>query len=238
MLTKSRVGRKMDTSRLGQSMARPGMDTRTWVSLAVALGESVVDPKTGVYVDVQLIPTGEKYTARLGAIYAGNSFGLYAIIHQGDELLIAAPGGDPAEGLVVVQRLWTGADVPPANAQQAPDELLLTVEPDKKLRIQVTGQGELHLECATKVVMNTPNVEIGDVKNNAGQVKVLDGSKSVTIYEALEAFWNNTVKPKFDAFDAHVHPTGMGPSSVPNPTVGLPSMDTAAKSTKVLIPNG
>lgn len=76
-----------------------------------------------------------------------------------------------------------------------------------------------------------------EFKGTTAKLTLGDGSKHATIYEALEDFWNNTVKPKFDTFDTHVHPTGVGPSGAPSVLVALPAMATAAKSTKVNIPD-
>lgn len=56
---------------------------------------------------------------------------------------------------------------------------------------------------------------------------------SVCIAETLQTFWDSQVKPLFDAFDAHVHPTGVGPSGPPAPVVALPAMDAAIISANV-----
>jgi len=102
---RARVGTGLDTQRLGQALARPGMDPRVWVTLAYANGESAVDAPEGVFVDVTLSPSGQVVCARVGTGYAGNSFGAYGKIHKDDELVVVIPNGDPAEGAVVVARL-------------------------------------------------------------------------------------------------------------------------------------
>lgn len=56
---------------------------------------------------------------------------------------------------------------------------------------------------------------------------------SACIAETLQDWWDNQVKPKLDAFDSHVHPTGMGASGNPNPTIGAPSMDTGIIADKL-----
>lgn len=58
---------------------------------------------------------------------------------------------------------------------------------------------------------------------------------SVAIAETLQAFWDTTVKTKFDAFDAHTHvaPAGGGATTGPTPTVAFPTFDTAVISDKV-----
>jgi hypothetical protein len=150
VLNKTRVSGKMDVGRLGAAISRPGIDTRVWVSLAVATGESVVDPQNqGVFVDIMLLPTGERCTARVPSTYAGVGFGLYAKIHADDEVLVCIPSGDVAEGAVVVSRLWSASDPPPQQAQTTPDDLVLVVEQDKNLDVLPQGGGLINLGSAT-----------------------------------------------------------------------------------------
>jgi hypothetical protein len=172
MLGRTRVSGKMDVGRLSAALARPGMDTRIWVSAAVAMGEAQVDPKFGVFVDVTLIPSGEEYTARVPADYAGNGFGFYAKIHKDDDLVVVVPYGDAAEGVVVVARLWTAADLPPALAQSSPEDLILVVEKDKNLRVAVQGQGKVFVETAGQTV---------SVKTNGGKVLLDSGGGDVML---------------------------------------------------------
>lgn len=65
-----------------------------------------------------------------------------------------------------------------------------------------------------------------------------DGEKHAVIYEALELWWNGTVKLLLNAFDAHVHPSAMGPTGPPAPIVAAPDLSTGAKSSKLLFPDG
>lgn len=162
MLGRTRVSRAPDVQRLAAALRGPGTDTRCWVSLAVALEDSAVDQEQGVFVDVRLMPTEENYTARVPSFYAGNGFGFYAKILKDDELLVAAPSGDPAEGIVVVQRLWSAADKPPQRAADFPDEVLLVVEAEKNLRITTAGAGNVQIDSAGTVVVNCPDVRLGE----------------------------------------------------------------------------
>ena len=68
---KTRIGRKMDIGRLSSAVKRPGIDTRCWVSLAVALEDSFVDKDHGVFVKEEFycIPI---YQTDLGAIRTSN----------------------------------------------------------------------------------------------------------------------------------------------------------------------
>lgn len=88
-------------------------------------------------------------------------------------------------------------------------------------------------------------------KDSGAKMTVGDGAVGVAIANALKDFWNNQVKPKFDASDAHQHiynyispsipsatvPTIPAPGT-PSPAVGLPGYASAITSTKVTIPNG
>lgn len=160
---RSRVGTSVDIGKLSQALARPGIDTRTWLSLAYALGESVVDKEHGVFVDVMLAPTGERMTARVATEYAGAGFGFYGgAVHKDDELLVGVPLGDPAEGAVVLRRLWSAADKPPQQAIDAPSEVVLVVEKDKTHRTVTSGSGKTLHESEASVTLKTGKVLLGD----------------------------------------------------------------------------
>ncbi len=167
-MLRSRVLSSIDTSRLAEAVARPGIDPRVWVSYAILTGDPVIETAQGqqdVFVDVLLLPQNQPDTARVGAIYAGNGFGLYAPLKKDDEVLVCAPSGDPDEGLVVMQRLWSPSDVPPAEAAAYPNDVLLVVEPGQNVRIAVSGGGKVALGSvdATKGVARLDDeVNIGD----------------------------------------------------------------------------
>ena len=142
-----RASSQIDFASLGRALARPGMDPRSWCSLAI-VQSVVVDEAEGVFCDVLLMPSKRRETARLGAAYAGSGWGLYAPPMVDDEVLVSAPSGDPALGLVITSRLWSPADVPPADAATHPEDVLLTVRPDKSLRLVVSGGGKVVLGTA------------------------------------------------------------------------------------------
>lgn len=149
-MLRSRVSSGVDFARLSQALMRPGIDPRVWVSYAILTGEPVVDTTTadgraGIFVDLVLLPINMEATARVGAIYAGNGFGLYAPLHKDDEVLVVAPSGDPAEGLVVTQRLWSPSDPPPGAVAEHPTDLTLVVESGRSLRITAQGAGNIYL---------------------------------------------------------------------------------------------
>lgn len=138
MLKNSRVTGALDTTRLGAALARPGMDTRTWVSLAIVKAITI-DPTEGVFVDVICYPNKNPGTARLGCVYAGNGFGLYAPVMVDDEVLVEAPNGNPDQGLVVTQRLHSPSDPLPEEVGAHPEDFLLIARPGKIVRIMVAG---------------------------------------------------------------------------------------------------
>jgi hypothetical protein len=159
MLRQTRVGTGLDTARLGQALARPGMDTRSWISLASVV-EVVVDPEEGVFVDVLLLPSGEPETVRLGAVYAGNGWGLYAPLAKDDEVLVAFPEGSPDAGGWIVARAWSRSDPPPSEVGSKPEELLLFAKPETNLRLVASGGGNVVVEArdAGKVFLGADNL--------------------------------------------------------------------------------
>lgn len=162
-MLRSRVSSGIDFARLSQALMRPGIDPRVWVSYAVLTSEPVVDRSgddAGVFVDLILLPTQMEATARVGAIYAGNGFGLYAPLHIDDEVVVIAPSGDPNEGLVVTQRVWSPSDLPPQSAADNPNDLTLVVESGKSLRISAQGEGSVYLTTETgKVYLGDATAE-------------------------------------------------------------------------------
>ena len=142
-----RAASGLDFNMLSKAMTRPGIDPRSWCSLAI-VQSVVIDEAAGVFCDVLLMPSKRRETARLGAAYAGSGFGFYAPVRVDDEVLVSAPGGDPAQGLVITQRLWSPADVPPSGLEATPEDVVLVVEADKSLRLTVQGGGDVVVTAA------------------------------------------------------------------------------------------
>ena len=142
-----RAASGLDFNMLSKAMTRPGIDPRSWCSLAI-VQSVVIDEAAGVFCDVLLMPSKRRETARLGAAYAGSGFGFYAPVKVDDEVLVSAPGGDPAQGLVITQRLWSPADVPPSGLEATPEDVVLVVEADKSLRLTVQGGGDVVVTAA------------------------------------------------------------------------------------------
>ena len=210
MLSRSRVSGILDMGRLSRAVSRPGIDPRTWVSLAV-VNSVVVDPNEGVFCGITLLPSEIEETARLGAAYAGNGFGFYAPPKVDDEVMVCAPSGDPSQGLVITGRLWSPSDVPPAEAASNPKDVLLKVEEGQTLRVLVSGGG--------KVVM-------GDEASAKGVARLDDttanGSLALTVATGVPSPGLNTGTLTYT-----------GPSGVPQivGTFVLPGAITAGSAT-------
>lgn len=144
MLARTRKSRAPDTGRMGEALKRPGIDPRTWVSLAVVQAVGVQDD--GVYVDVMLIPSGLEEHARVSAAYSGSGYGLYLPVEVNDEVVVACPAGDMDNGLVVVGRMWSPADAPPPDAVTKPADLILLAREGATVRVATAGSGSIVLD--------------------------------------------------------------------------------------------
>lgn len=177
-MLRSRVTSGIDIVRLGNAISRPGMDPRIWVSYAVLTSDVYVDNTArsqGVYASVQLLPSGVKDTARVGAIYAGNGWGLYTPLHKDDEVMVCAPSGDPDEGLVIVQRLWSTSDPQPPEVLQDANDVVLVVEPDKHLKITTKGSGNVYLTAESGKII------LGDADADRGVARLDDTTANGTL---------------------------------------------------------
>ena len=199
-----RAASGLDFNMLSKAMTRPGIDPRSWCSLAI-VQSVVIDEAAGVFCDVLLMPSKRRETARLGAAYAGSGFGFYAPVRVDDEVLVSAPGGDPAQGLVITQRLWSPADVPPAGLEATPEDVVLVVETDKSLRLTVQGGGNVIL------AVDTGKVFLGSET----------GTEAVAKGDSLKSYLDGLVTK----LNAHTHTgvtTGPGVSGPPSPVVSPP----------------
>jgi hypothetical protein len=174
------------------------MDPRVWVTLAYANGESAVDAPEGVFVDVTLSPSGQVVCARVSTGYAGNSFGAYGKIHKDDELVVVIPNGDPAEGAVVVARLWSQADPPPADSVVDVDEIVLDIEVDKPYRLRTSGSGKIEVDAESKITLKSDDTIILDCdkvrlgKEAAGEQLVMGST-----YRAQEQILDTSLAVQF-----------------------------------------
>lgn len=216
-MLRSRVISGIDTERLANAVSRPGIDPRIWISYAVLMTEPYVETTEGqqdVVADVMLLPSGMIETARVSAIYAGNGFGLYAPLHIDDEVLVLAPSGDPDEGMVITQRLWSPADLPPVELAENTEDVLLVVETDKNLRIKTLGAGNVIL------AVDTGKVFLG----------AETGTEPAAKGTSLKGYLDSLVT----SIQTHIHVVQAGPfsgSAAPT-TTPIPSPSTAILASK------
>ncbi len=143
-MLKSRVSSKPDFSRLAKAMERPGIDPRCWICTGYV--ETFAIDEEGPFVDVILMPDERPETARVSSIYSGVGFGVFMPLEKDDEVLVAAPNGDPQEGLVVIARLFSKSDPPPQSALDSNGtDLIVHAKEGANINIIVSGGGTINL---------------------------------------------------------------------------------------------
>lgn len=104
-----------DASTIGAALARPGMDTRQWISYGlvdapVTVDGEVIDPVQfdedmgGPLVNVTLHSSGVPVRCRIAAFNSGNGEGEYVPFVEGDEVVVAIPGGDERADPIIIGR--------------------------------------------------------------------------------------------------------------------------------------
>ena len=118
------------------------------------------------------------------------------------------------------------------------DETKLFVNNDSTVLIDVKGKHSVHLKEDELEVRLSEGAAAKVVGKDSGATTTLgDGSVAAAIADHLQTFYNQ-IKAKLDAFDAHIHPTGVGPSGTPQPTIVAPPWDTKINSNKLKFPDG
>lgn len=136
-MLKSRIATTPDVNRLAKALERPGIDPRCWSCLAYVTKFNI--DAEGPIVDVILMPERIPETARVGAEYAGPSFGIYFPIEKDTEVVVEFMNGDPDEGLVVTKRCWSKSDPPPQLARDNPEDIILVAKEGANIRIVTQG---------------------------------------------------------------------------------------------------
>lgn len=139
--------RPLDVGALSSAASRPGIDPRTWVTLAVVT-ELGFDPVEGTFADVKFVPGGENETCYVGTQYAGAGFGENNPLKVDDLVVVVVPMGDPGLGPVIIARFNNKADPPPpdfAEGDEPSSDRIIRVEPLKNFKVFVTGTGKLTL---------------------------------------------------------------------------------------------
>lgn len=172
---------------------RPGIDPRTWITLATVVAYHL-DDEHGPFVDISILtdmtvddngaPVDHVETARITPMYAGSGFGFYAPIEVGDEVVVGYPNGNPDHGLVVIGRCWSEIDPPPSLAVDNPVDICLQVKKDVNLRIQVFGSGNVVLGSEDGKVL------LGEESATRGVARIDDTAKA----SELMATWMGQVE--------------------------------------------
>jgi len=114
----------------------------------------------------------------------------------------------------------------------------LLINKDATAKLDVKGKHFIHLKEDEVEIKLSEGAALKINGKDAGAVTVLgNGSVKAAIADHLEALYVK-LKAKFDAFDAHVHPTGVGPSGPPNPMLMVPPWDAKINSNKLTFPDG
>jgi hypothetical protein len=168
MLNLTRISSAPDVGRIGEALARPGMDPRVWTCLAIVTAVKV-DPNEGVFLDVTLMPDETQETARLAQPYAGPNFGSHYPVQVDDEVLVFAPNGAPDEGLVVLPRLYSPSDLLPSEVVDNPEDVLVArAKGGQTIRLAVEGGGNiiLNLNGSGQVRLGSENPTQSVIKGN------------------------------------------------------------------------
>lgn len=114
-----------DHSTYGEALARPGMDTRQWLSYGIVNDETADQPSThfddgdgkpleaGPLVSVTLQPSNIAVACRVAGRVAGNGEAEWSPFQARDEVLVAIPEGDERAGCCIIARLNNSFDAWP-----------------------------------------------------------------------------------------------------------------------------
>lgn len=154
-----------------------------------------------------------------------------------------------------VSLLWVKDRLDPGEAPDSGKSTRLDIEPDgsfvvnvldkHKLTLGADGSFEADVLGEHKMILGADGkltVELGGGaslvldKNAADATMQLgNGDSHVAVAEPLKLLWA-ALKTKLDAFDSHIHPTGMGPSGPPAPPIVAPDFDDDIISDKLSLP--
>lgn len=134
----------VDVARMAEGFSRPGIDPRTWSTIALVTAVEVT--AAGTYVRITTIG-GIVETAAVVTQYGGPGYGLYCPVAVNDWVLIEVPEGDWNAGARVVAQVVDAGNPPPAEAMAHPEDVALVVKPGQSIRIVVSGGGDAIVEA-------------------------------------------------------------------------------------------
>jgi hypothetical protein len=108
----------LDLASFAQALARPGSDTRIWLSYGLVMrGDDTPveydDEAKQMFVNIELMPSQIPVRCRVGASFAGDGEGEWSPMVEGDEVLVFIPSGNPRGGGVIGPRLNNSKDAFP-----------------------------------------------------------------------------------------------------------------------------
>lgn len=181
MLRRTRVSRKPDVLRLGQALARPGIDTRVWYAIGFVVATHT--DASGSFADV-LLETGDELTCHVTGSYAGPGFGAYFPLDVDDTVLVEIPSGEPDNGGVVLGRLWSASDAPPQEAVDDPANAVIRMKAAQLLRI-VAGD-DVFIEWTPTLLNFNASVAVTKAAQSFGQQGVVaDPTKGAFYFNAF-----------------------------------------------------
>lgn len=133
-----------DVAKIAEALARPGIDPRKFVELAIVTAVAV--DSSGVHCDV-ITADGLHETVALAPSYGGPGYGTYEPIQLDDAVLIAVPDGKFNAGGRVIGRIWDRGSPPPAEVTAHPEDVAIVVRPGQTIRIVVSGGGNVVIEA-------------------------------------------------------------------------------------------
>lgn len=190
----------LDTGRLAAAMARPGADTRVWLTYA-RIVETGFDAEVGIFADILTIPDGLEDTIMFGTQDVSDRGGLYCPVSPDQVVLVAYAGGDGNFGPMLISSTWSRSLRPPPEAVGTDggtiDDVLWKVRTGRSLRfvsdgsevrvsgvnsgrvvIETTGTGQVEIRSATTVAVDAPEVLLG--RSPGGKVALV--GSGVTVY--------------------------------------------------------
>lgn len=160
------MNQPFDVARASAALQRPGIDPRTWTTLAVVT--AVNTTAQGIYCDVTTI-LGLEETAAYAPQYAGSGYGFYTPIEEGDLVLIAVPEGDWGAGARIIAEVWDQGQPPPAEVVDHPLDVALVVKPGQTVRMIVSGGGDVVIEAR-----DGGKVKLGNESASRGVARIAD----------------------------------------------------------------
>ena len=119
-------------------------------------------------------------------------------------------------------------------------------KPNRYIKIQKDGKIIINIDEKNTIEFKEKQIELKldggaglKISDKDGNTTTLLGNAGVkaAIADHLKTLWTQ-FKAKADLFDAHTHPTGMGPSGPPTPMLQAPAWDSKIESNKLKFPDG